>query len=82
MEKDKKSVKFNLNNNKVSYIIAWDFAYRMARKGNWEQIARDTERFQRRIKCLEPILIKVINIKHRDKVYNNVIMDNNNTNNN
>ena len=47
---------------KVYPMIAWGFAYREARKGNWEQCARDRERFERRINnvklILDPVLLK------------------------
>ena len=46
----------------VHKIIAWDYAYRAARKGPWEQFARDREHFKRRIcnlaSILEPCLAK------------------------
>ncbi|CAD6226613.1 GSCOCG00011909001-RA-CDS, partial [Cotesia congregata] len=41
-------------------MYVWDFASRQARKGPWEQAARDRERFHRRIqelnKIIEPML--------------------------
>ncbi|XP_053553101.1 uncharacterized protein LOC128644551 [Bombina bombina] len=53
----------------VHSMVAWDYAYRKARKGPWEEYARDRCRFQRRIAesqasisyCLEPL--------HRAKVW-------------
>ena len=60
----KKSVTFKADHEleEVHYIIAWQYAYRSARKGPWEQFARDRDRFKNRIesvKCvLEPCLIK------------------------
>ena len=46
----------------VHHIIAWDYAYRAARKGPWEQYARDRQHFSRRIESvaciLEPCLAK------------------------
>lgn len=46
----------------VHPIIAWDYAYRAARKGPWEQYARDRLHFSRRIDAvasiLEPCLAK------------------------
>ena len=60
----KKSVTFKPDHEleEVHYIIAWEYAYRSARKGPWEQYARDRDRFKNRIesvKCiLEPCLVK------------------------
>ena len=38
------------------HIIAWSFAYRTARKGPWEEYARDRDRFTRRIESCASIL--------------------------
>ena len=40
----------------VHYMIAWDFAYRAARKGPWEEYARDRQHFRRRIDSLSSII--------------------------
>nr|CAD7443570.1 unnamed protein product [Timema bartmani] len=40
----------------IHLMIAWDYAYRAARIGPWEQIARDRTRFQARINQMEDIL--------------------------
>ena len=58
----------------IQSMYAWDFAYRNARRGHWEQIAHDLERFQRKIvqvaAIIEPVLKKHIN---RDRiVYHNI----------
>lgn len=46
------------------HIIAWSYAYRAARRGPWEDYARDRDRFARRIKycasILEPCLSRKI----------------------
>ena len=48
----------------VHHIVAWSFAYRAARKGPWENYARDRDRFSRRIEycasILEPCLSRKI----------------------
>lgn len=48
----------------VRHMHYWNFAYRCARKGPWEQHARDRERFNRRIAnfavILNPILLNHI----------------------
>ena len=59
-------------------MIAWDYAHRQARIGKWEQIARDTARFRDRIKMsIEPEIVKVLDNKHRDKVYKRLYMNDN-----
>nr|CAD7404789.1 unnamed protein product [Timema poppensis] len=40
----------------IHLMIAWDYAYRAARIGPWEQIARDRTRFQARISRMEDVL--------------------------
>ena len=40
----------------VHYIIAWAYAYRACRRGPWEQLAADRERFSRRIQTVDSIL--------------------------
>lgn len=46
----------------VHLMISWDFAYRAARKGPWEQYARDRQHFKRRIdsvgSVITPCLVK------------------------
>ena len=60
-----KTVKFDCDSPTVNTMYAWDFAYRNARRGHWEQTARDRERFQRKIvqvaASIEPVLKKHIN---------------------
>lgn len=65
----KKRVHFG--NVKVHRLIKWSFAYQSARKGEWEQIARDRERFSQRILSVQPILSQVLDPLHRQRVYNN-----------
>ena len=65
-----KRVTFNEENNQIHILYVWLYAYKMARKGNWEQIAVDSERFRRRIKNnYEPILTKILNYNHREEIY-------------
>ena len=53
----------------VHLIVAWDFAYRNSRKGPWEELARDRDRFRRRIetlsKVLEPCLLRKVGCCNR-----------------
>lgn len=65
---EERKVKFNLN-PKIHVMRTWDFAYRQARKGDWEMAARDRERFKKRIQETENILCSVFDKNLRDKVY-------------
>ena len=47
----------------------WQFAYQQARKSEWEQYARDRDRFIRRIIEYESILNPILNKSHRDRVF-------------
>jgi hypothetical protein len=53
----------------VYVIRAWDYAYRAARKGIWEQIARDHERFRLRCTAVEVKLAPIFKKEHRDRIY-------------
>ncbi|XP_074111247.1 protein phosphatase 1 regulatory subunit 15 [Cotesia typhae] len=61
-------VRFNLEPT-VHTIIKWDFAYRAARKGPWEQMARDRVRFRTRIFSTGRVIEPVLATKHRDCIW-------------
>lgn len=61
-------VHFNLK-PEVHVIRTWDYAYRQARIGQWEQIARDRGRFRVRVMRLERTLSPVLSEDHRDKIF-------------
>ncbi|KAH8272908.1 hypothetical protein KR018_008590 [Drosophila ironensis] len=63
-----KKVRFNLK-PEVHVMLAWDFAYRAARKSEWQVIARDRARFQQRIQRVAHFLDPVLSPDHRDSVY-------------
>ncbi|XP_053685440.1 uncharacterized protein LOC128735014 [Sabethes cyaneus] len=65
---EEKKVRFNLK-PEVHVIRVWDFAYRQARKGEWETAARDRERFRKRIEETEPILKPVFDRCVRETVF-------------
>lgn len=44
---------------KILHMHVWTFAYREARKGEWERNAADRCRFKRRIKEFEPLFAKI-----------------------
>lgn len=54
----------------VHEIRAWKFAYCEARKGKWEQVGRDRERFEKKIKELGAHISPVLAANHRQKIYN------------
>ncbi|KAG8231046.1 hypothetical protein J437_LFUL011169 [Ladona fulva] len=53
----------------VRPMITWSFAYREARRGNWEVYSRDRARFQCRINNLAPVLNLILDPKHRKRVF-------------
>lgn len=54
----------------VQLMYAWPFAYRVSRKGFWEQCARDRERFHMRINRINNILKPILSEEHRCKIWN------------
>lgn len=63
-----KVLKFDLH-TQVYHLHVWSFAYKQARVGHWEQFARDRDRFNRRIKRVEPDISLILLMKHREKIY-------------
>ncbi|XP_015586653.1 uncharacterized protein LOC107263686 [Cephus cinctus] len=61
-------VRFDLK-PKVHTMIKWDYAYRSARRGPWEQMARDRERFKGRINCIARVLEPILTVQHRNHVW-------------
>lgn len=47
----------------------WNYAYRAARKGEWEMYARDRERFKLRIQRAAFTLNPILEREHRQKIY-------------
>lgn len=70
----RKKVRFNLK-PEIHVMHTWDFAYRAARKGDWQEIARDRDRFQQRIKRVAPTINIILNSNHREKVYKDRFLD-------
>ncbi|EDW57059.1 uncharacterized protein LOC6615824 [Drosophila sechellia] len=63
-----KKVRFNMK-PEVHVMLTWDYAYRAARKSEWQVMARDRDRFQQRIRRISPILNAVLTPVHRERVY-------------
>lgn len=53
----------------VHPMVTWSYAYQEARKGPWEQYARDTERFQKRVEEAELVIGPVLLSNHRQQIY-------------
>ena len=53
----------------VHIMITWNYAYRAARKGQWEEMARDHERFKGRVNSIAAVLNPILTNKHRSKVW-------------
>ncbi|XP_055858560.1 uncharacterized protein LOC129920991 [Episyrphus balteatus] len=59
----------------VHVMHAWNYAYRAARKGHWEDFARDRTRFQQRIERTSVYLNPVLTLEHREKIYHSRFCD-------
>lgn len=53
----------------IHIMVTWNYAYRAARKGQWEEMARDSERFKGRINSIAAVLNPILTSKHRSKVW-------------
>ncbi|XP_007441647.1 protein phosphatase 1 regulatory subunit 15A [Python bivittatus] len=53
-------------------LVVWDYASRAARRGPWEEMARDRCRFHRRIAQVAAILEPCLAVDHRDKVWKKI----------
>jgi len=51
----------------IQYV--WQFAYQQARKSEWQQYARDHDRFARRILESELVVNTIINSQHCERVF-------------
>ncbi|XP_014205552.1 uncharacterized protein LOC106637322 [Copidosoma floridanum] len=62
-------VRFNLKPI-VHTIVHWRYAHRAARRGPWEEYARDRARFQRRVMEIGTVLKPVFSTHHRERIWN------------
>ncbi|KAG8433994.1 hypothetical protein GDO86_012377 [Hymenochirus boettgeri] len=53
----------------VHPMVVWSYAYRKARKGPWEEYARDHYRFQRRIADAQTAIGFCLEPQHREKIW-------------
>lgn len=65
----KKIVYFNENCNVVHRLVKWNYAYRQARKSDYQRIYLDRLRFEKRIAECEQIFCKILDVDHRFKIY-------------
>ncbi|XP_047477234.1 uncharacterized protein LOC125030915 [Penaeus chinensis] len=78
IEKDistKTEKRVNFGAVKVHPMVTWAHAYQQARRGPWEQYARDAARFSRHIADLEPVISHVLQEGHRQEVYRKLYGD-------
>jgi len=76
-ENDEDSEELTTQTRKVSFdlipvvhvMVKWNYAYRAARKGPWEEIARDNNRFKGRINSIAHVLDPILKSKHRSQVW-------------
>lgn len=64
-----KKVTFN-GKNKVFTLVAWNFAYREARKSDYLTVYINRLHFQRRIQLCEEKMTQIFSNVHRAKIYN------------
>ena len=53
---------------RVRPLVAWSFASRAARRGDWERVGRDAARFRERIAAAQTVLGPVLEPAHRRAV--------------
>uniref|UniRef100_A0A8C8SU21 Protein phosphatase 1 regulatory subunit 15A n=1 Tax=Pelusios castaneus TaxID=367368 RepID=A0A8C8SU21_9SAUR len=56
----------------VHPLVVWSFASRAARRGPWEELARDRSRFHRRIEQLGAILAPCLEAGHRARAWRRI----------
>lgn len=65
----KKYVTINEEKNHIHYLVAWKYAYKEARKGEFQKAYLDRLRFKRKIEEMEKNLCSMLDINHRRKIY-------------
>jgi len=66
----KKYVTINEDKNHVYYLVVWKYAYKKARKGEFQKAYLDRIRFKRKIEEMEKTLCSVFDLNHRCTIYN------------
>jgi len=62
-------VNIDLSKNTIHHMMVWSYAYKQARKGEWEMYARDRARFRRRIDEAHKSLSPILDSTHRHHIY-------------
>jgi hypothetical protein len=65
-----KKVTFNEDENKVFNMVVWRYAYKQARICDFQRQYLDRLRHERRTKECEIVISKILDINHRNVVYN------------
>lgn len=68
---DRRCVKINEGENRTHVMCTWLYAYRQARRGLWQQVARARSRFQRRIDLVNRSISHILTETHRKGIYIN-----------
>lgn len=68
MDSASRIVSFDLKPT-ITELYVWQYAYREARKGKWEQAARDRHRFQRKNFDLETVISPFLTLHHREQIF-------------
>lgn len=63
-------VTFNEAKNKVLNMVVWGYAYNQARKSDFQRQYLDRLRHEKRIKKCEIIISKILDVNHRNVIYN------------
>ena len=65
-------VKVNFNSDKPSVRVlhVWNYASRRARCGQWEELARDRERFAEKCRRIDSQIGYIFGEEHRRRAYN------------
>lgn len=69
----KKKVLIREEQNKVHLMYTWTFAYNSARKSDWMLVALDRVRFRNRIDNIGNVLSKVLDLNHRQYIFDTFI---------
>ena len=63
-------VNFTSTKPSVRVLHVWDFASRRARCGQWEELARDRERFAEKCRRIDSQIGYIFGSEHRQRAYN------------
>lgn len=67
-----KKVRFNEDANEAYTLFTWKYAHQAARRGFWEEAARDRMRFKRRIQEVGTYINPILDVVHRNSIYEKI----------